>query len=58
MDDRPQVTPELVTDGVARTTHLFQERVPCAYPVRLTMGPDGTHTVWLDTPQRPVRTLE
>ncbi|MDP9641052.1 hypothetical protein J2S53_000997 [Actinopolyspora lacussalsi] len=30
MDDRPQVTPELVTDGVARTTHLFQERVPCA----------------------------
>ncbi|WP_139219505.1 hypothetical protein [Actinopolyspora alba] len=24
----------------------------------LTVEPDGTHTVWLDNPQRPIRTLE
>ncbi|SDP30727.1 ATP-grasp ribosomal peptide maturase, SAV_5884 family [Actinopolyspora xinjiangensis] len=45
------VTPELVTDGVARTTHLFQERVPCAYPVRLTVVDDRMFAVRLDPPQ-------
>lgn len=31
------VTAEDITGGVARTSHLFQARVPCAYAVRMTV---------------------
>ncbi|QUF03947.1 ATP-grasp ribosomal peptide maturase [Actinosynnema pretiosum subsp. pretiosum] len=31
------VTPDQITDGVARTVHLFQVRIPCAYAVRVTI---------------------
>lgn len=44
------VTADQITDGVARTTHLFQVRVPCAYAVRLTVVGQQMFAVRIDTP--------
>ncbi|WP_190824780.1 ATP-grasp ribosomal peptide maturase [Saccharopolyspora pogona] len=39
-----------ITDGVRRTTHLFQVRVPCAYAVRVTVVGDRLFAARIDTP--------
>lgn len=44
------VTAEDITDGVARTSHLFQARVPCAYSVRLTVVGDRLFAARIDAP--------
>lgn len=45
-----EVTAEDVTDAVRRTTHLFQARVPCAYPVRMTIVGHRLFAVRMDAP--------
>lgn len=44
------VTAEQITDGVARTSHLFQTRVPCAFWARLVMVGDAMFAARIDTP--------
>lgn len=44
------VTAEEITEGVRRTTHLFQARVPCAYAVRLTVVGRRFFAARIDTP--------
>lgn len=44
------VTADQITDGVARTSHLFQVRVPCAYSVRLTVVGERMFAVRIDMP--------
>ena len=44
------VTADQITDGIRRTTHLFQERIPCAYAVRLTVVGSRMFAVRIDTP--------
>ncbi|SFE33028.1 ATP-grasp ribosomal peptide maturase, SAV_5884 family [Actinopolyspora alba] len=44
------VAAEEITESVARTTHLFQQRVPCAYPVRLTVVGSRMYAVRMDPP--------
>jgi len=39
-----------ITEGVGRTCHLFQVRVPCAYAVRMTIVGERIFAVRLDTP--------
>lgn len=44
------VTSEHITDGVARTTHLFQEQVTCAYSVRCTVVGRRVFAARIDAP--------
>lgn len=44
------VTADQITDGVARTSHLFQVRVPCAYAVRLTVVGHRLFAARINTP--------
>ncbi|MPZ84698.1 MAG: ATP-grasp ribosomal peptide maturase [Actinophytocola sp.] len=44
------VTADEITDGVRRTSHLFQVRVPCAYAVRLTIVGRRLFAARIDTP--------
>lgn len=44
------VTAEDITEGVARTMHLFQARVPCAYQVRMTVVGRRLFAARIDTP--------
>ncbi|WP_438388061.1 ATP-grasp ribosomal peptide maturase [Actinopolyspora saharensis] len=44
------VTAEEITDGVGRTTHLFQRRVECAYAVRCTVVGDLVFAARLELP--------
>lgn len=44
------VSAEEITDGVARTTHLFQRRVECAYAVRCTVVGDLVFAARLELP--------
>jgi ATP-grasp ribosomal peptide maturase len=44
------VTAADITDNVARTSHLFQARVPCAYAVRLTIVGRRLFAVRIDAP--------
>ncbi|MER6605837.1 ATP-grasp ribosomal peptide maturase [Streptomyces sp. NPDC000927] len=44
------VTADQITEGVARTAHLFQVRVPCAYAARLTVVGRQMFAVRIDTP--------
>lgn len=46
------VTADQITDGVARTSHLFQVRVPCAYAVRLTVVGRHLFAVRIHTPDK------
>ncbi|APU22273.1 ATP-grasp ribosomal peptide maturase [Actinoalloteichus sp. GBA129-24] len=43
------VTVDQINDGVRTTTHLFQERVPCAFSVRVTSIGDRVFAVRIDT---------
>lgn len=44
------VTADQITDGLRRTTHLFQTRIPCAYSVRVTVVGRRVFAVRIDTP--------
>lgn len=44
------VTADDITEGVARTMHLFQARVPCAYQVRMTVVGRRLFAARIDTP--------
>lgn len=46
------VTADQITDGVKRTSHFFQVRVPCAYAVRLTVVGQHMFAVRIDTPDK------
>ncbi|WP_253775694.1 MvdC/MvdD family ATP grasp protein [Goodfellowiella coeruleoviolacea] len=46
------VQPEDITDDVARTAHLFQTRVPCAYSVRVVAVDGRLFAVRIDHPSR------
>ncbi|MFE9391671.1 ATP-grasp ribosomal peptide maturase [Streptomyces sp. NPDC006784] len=45
------VTADDITDGVARSSHLFQARIPCAYAVRLTVVGEQMFAVRIDAPE-------
>lgn len=49
------VTPEEITEGVARTAHLFQSRIPTAFAVRLIVVGEHQFAARIDTSSEKAR---